>query len=358
MTAHTLPVSAFIAALAGCFTMADRLRRTQGHILDALGVGPRECPFELISSGPQWRLRAYGGPQEAPSLLMVPAPIKRPYIWDLTPAVSPVRYCLHHGFQVYLLEWLPPNGDGRAGLDVYVGQAIATCIRTISAQANPVAPFLIGHSIGGTLATLYCALEPQSVRGLVLLGAPLCFEPASSRFRDALVSLVPAELSETGVVAGSLLSQLSAVASPDTFLWSRCVDAALSLRDPAAIEMHARIERWTLDEIALPGKLVTEIVQWLYREDRFCRGTLSLLGKTIGPANVRTPALAVVNAADEVGPLASVAPFFDKMSTKDTQIIEYPGEIGIGLQHLGMLVGREAHTRVWPQIVAWFKARV
>ena len=34
---------------------------------------------------------------------------------------------------------------------------------------------------------------------------------------------------------------------------------------------HARIERWALDEVALPGKLVSDIVEQLYREDRFWR---------------------------------------------------------------------------------------
>jgi polyhydroxyalkanoate synthase len=39
-------------------------------------------------------------------VLIVAAPIKRPYIWDLTPAVSAIRYCLGAGLRVYLLERL------------------------------------------------------------------------------------------------------------------------------------------------------------------------------------------------------------------------------------------------------------
>jgi hypothetical protein len=37
-------------------------------------------------------------------------------------------------------------------------------------------------------------------------------------------------------------------------------------------------------------------------------------------------------------------------------IIEYQGEVGVGVQHLGVLVGREAHARVWPQIISWLNA--
>jgi polyhydroxyalkanoate synthase len=135
------------------------------------------------------------------------------------------------------------------------------------------------------------------------------------------------------------------------------MDAILSLADHTALDVHARIERWALDEVLLPGKLVNQILQWLYREDRFCHGILTVLDRTVGPASIKIPMLAIVNVADEIAPLTSVAPFIDKMPVKDTRIIEFPSEIGVCLPHLGTLVGRTAYARVWPQIVAWLKAR-
>lgn len=342
---------------AAHFAMSDGLSRTQASVLDMFGFGPSERAFQIISSGPHCRLRRYDGPDAAMSLLIVAAPIKRPYIWDLTPAVSAVGYCIDHGLRVYLLEWMPAaDADGRAGLDEYAGEAITACVAAVSADARRARPFLMGHSLGGTLAAISCALEPQMARGLVLLGAPLCFERASSRFRDALVSMVPSTLAETGMVPGSLLSRASAAASLETFLWSRWVDGLLSLADPSAMDTHARIERWALDEVALPAKLVSQIVQRLYCENRFYRGTLSVHGRTVGPSDMRTPTLAVVNTADEIGPLASVLPFFEKMPIPDTRIIEYPGEVGVAMQHLAALAGRQAFARVWPQIISWIQA--
>src|SRR5262249_10344381 len=52
---------------------------------------------------------------------------------------------------------------------------------------------------------------------------------------------------------GSLLSHMSALASPDTFIWSRMADAVASVADIHAKEIHGRVERWALDEAALPG---------------------------------------------------------------------------------------------------------
>lgn len=338
------------------FTMADIFRRAQGDVLELFGLGPRECEHHVISSGPHWRLREYTCQYPDAAILIVPAPIKRPYVWDLAPSVSAVRHCLDHRLRVYLLEWMPPSGNTqRAGLEDHADRAISKCVASISSEMQGARPFLMGHSLGGTLAAMFCALEQQSVRGLVLLATPLSFAPGSSKFRDALVSLVPQMALGAEIVPGSILSHVSAFASPNTFVWARLMDAALGIIDPPTFEICARVERWALDEVPLPGPLVSEIVQLLYRENRFCRGILSIRDRSLGPSCMQVPTLAIVNTADEIAPLDSVKPFLDAMPRKTTRIIEYPGEAGIGLQHLALLVGRQAHARVWPEIVSWLR---
>jgi polyhydroxyalkanoate synthase len=314
MAGLSVPTSALMDNLYQVqFTMTDSVRRAHGDTLELFGFGPNECDYHIISSGPHWRLREYAQ-QAHPSLLIVPAPIKRPYIWDLAPSVSAVRRCLNIGLRVYLIEWMLPSGNGQqAGLEDYADHAISECVAKISSEAQATRPFLMGHSLGGTLAAIFSALEPQSIRGLVLLGAPLCFERGSSHFRDALVSLLSQTGLEAKVVPGSLLSQVSALASPDAFVWERLMDAALSSIHPPALEICARVERWALDEVPLPGQLAAEIVQLLYRENRFCQGTLSIRGRSLGPSCVQVPTLAIVNTADEIAPLNSVKPFLSAM---------------------------------------------
>ena len=102
---------------------------------------------------------------------------------------------------------------------------------------------------------------------------------------------------------------------------------------------------WALDEIPLPGKLVHQIIDELYRENRFCRGKLKIHEKFVGPHGLSTPTLMVINTADQIAPLASLIPFTEKMTTK-TQTIQYPGEVGVCLQHLGILVGRQAQASI------------
>lgn len=340
------------------FALIDALRQAQGEALGGLGFGPIECGHRVLASGPHWRLRDYGGPAAGPPVLIVAAPIKRPYVWDLAPSVSALRFCRRQGLRVYLHEWTAPSGmNGRAGLAEYADQPIGEAVATVSRETSGAQPFLAGHSLGGTLAAISAALRPQSVAGLLLLSAPLCFQPGVSRFRDAIVAMAPSSLDDTDVVPGSLLSQLSALASPETFVWSRLLDATLSSADPLAWEVHARVERWALDEVPLPGRLVHQMLEWLYRENRLCTGDLRIGERTVGPACLKMPTLAVVNTADEIAPPASVTPFLEAIPGPDVRVLDFPGEVGVALQHLGILVGRQAYARTWPEIISWLKAR-
>ena len=343
------------AALAAPFFAAlDVMRRTQAGALGALGFAPRECDYRVLETTPRWRLRDYGG--EGPSLLIVAAPIKRPYVWDLAPSVSVIRRCLAEGLHLYLLEWLPPEpAHGGEGLEAHVDGVLQAAAKV--AAAGGTRPVLIGHSLGGTLAAIAAAVESREITALVLIGAPLCFARATSRFGDVLATMDASALADMTVVPGSFLTQVSAAASPETFVWSRLMDAATIAGDRAAMDLHARVEHWALDEAALPAALVREIFQNLYRDNRLVRGELTVHGRRIGPSALNVPVLAAANTADQVAPPAAMAPFLDAMGGGDARLIAYPGETGVVLQHLALLIGREAHARIWPEILAWMRAR-
>jgi polyhydroxyalkanoate synthase len=114
-------------------------------------------PIRSFASGPFWRLRDYTKHEAAQSPLIVAAPIKRPYIWDLAPTARAIRYCLQQNLRVRRLEWLPASRTaGNNGLTEYT-EAISNCVAKIAGESAGIKPFLIGHSLGGTLATLFGA---------------------------------------------------------------------------------------------------------------------------------------------------------------------------------------------------------
>jgi polyhydroxyalkanoate synthase len=48
-----------------------------------------------------------------------------------------------------------------------------------------------------------------------------------------------------------------------------------------------------------------------------------------------------------------VLPFVEAAASRAKTLLDYEGDIGVALQHVGPLVGRNAHALLWPKIVEW-----
>jgi polyhydroxyalkanoate synthase len=62
------------------FAAADEMRRWCGLVFDSW-LARTETPWRLLLERPGMKLRDYGDEGNRPSLLIIPAPIKKPYIW-------------------------------------------------------------------------------------------------------------------------------------------------------------------------------------------------------------------------------------------------------------------------------------
>jgi polyhydroxyalkanoate synthase len=320
----------------------------QGMALDAIGLGPVESPYETVFRTAGASLRRYGaGTEPGPAAVIVPAPIKRPYIWDLAPGASAVRRLLAAGAPVFLLEW--ERTVEPLGLADYADRLIGAALDAAGIDRA----VLLAHSLGGLFAAIFAALHPERVRGLALLATPLHFARRVGIF-SAMTDMLPAE-SLPPSVPGSFLGAASLRASPATFGWDRFVDLAASLGAPAALATHLRVERWALDEFPLPGRLLADLAERLVRDDAFVRGTLTVGGRLAAPSQVAAPLLCVVDPRCHVVPPAAVLPFLEAAGSSDKTLLHYHGDVGVSLQHVGLLVGPHAHARLWPQITRWVR---
>lgn len=339
--------------------LMDQARRWFGNAMDASGLGPEEAPFSIVAQMPGARLRMYEPNALAGGLamLIVSAPFKRPYIWDLLPEVSVVRRCLERGMRVYLLEWLEPTAEqDHLGLADYADRLTDLAVDAISATAGNAGLMVAGHSIGGTFAAIYASLHPERVAGLVLVDSPLAFAKHGGPIAQAVAAMPHARYIRATAgrpISGSTINLLSVAAVPQAFHWQRWADLAGSLGNRQAMRIHARVERWTMDEFPLPGQLFEDIVERLYRDDRFQQGTLSVGGKLTGVAQLRSPILAVINPVGYVVPPQSMLTALDRLPPSQRHVLRYEGDSGPAIQHLGPLVGRRAHERLWPAILDW-----
>lgn len=345
------------------FESLDHARRERGAVMDRLGHGPQESPFQTVLSAPGMRLRHYGrrnmDGDDRHIALIVPAPIKRHYIWDLAPQCSVVQRLVERGMQVYLIEWTNPDGEEtRFGLQEYGYAMIEECVDAIEAFHPAGKLFLLGHSLGGVLAAIYAALRPPRVAALVLIEAPLHFAGASGSF-GPLVAFGPPARSVTSVfkrVPGSVLSLVSTMASPATFSIERYADLIASLGSREYLNLHLLVVRWTMDEAPMAGPLFEQVVERLYREDAFMRGTLTIAGRPLGPMNLVSPLLSVYDPHSVVIPPESVIAFHRATGGTMKRLLPYEGDTGVALAHVGALVGDNAHRLLWPQIFDWMAA--
>ena len=332
----------------------DHLRRQQGLLCEVAGWGPVRTPSARALTGRPFVLLSHApNGATAPPVLLVPAPIKRAYIYDLLPTASVVQCCVAARLQPFLLEWRDPAEQGW-DLAEYADASLLACVEEITRRCQQ-RPTVVGHSLGGTFAALFAALHPESVAGLVLIEAPLRFGEKAGAFAPVVASAPHARLvaGPMGAAAGTLLDIVSIMAAPEEFLWGRSIDAYAALGAAQAMRLHAAVLRWTLDELALPAQLFTDVVELLYRQDGFAKGTLFLDGSLVDPAALAAvPIIAVVDPQSQVVPLASA---LDPI--QPSLVLYYQREAGVALHHVGSLVGQGAQKQLWPviaeQVRAW-----
>lgn len=75
-------------------------------------------------------------------------------------------------------------------------------------------------------------------------------------------------------------------------------------------------------------------------------------GRRVGIDALTTPVMAVINPLGGVVPPESILAAL-AVAPAPATVLEYEGDRGPMLQHVGPLVTRVAHERLWPQILDW-----
>src|SRR5882757_8917434 len=138
---------------------------------------PPATPSRVIYEGGLVKLRYYAAKGEThhrTPLLLIYSLIKRPFILDLQPGRSVVEVLVNQGFEVYLIDWIPPKAEDKwRGFDAYVNQDIANAVRAIQIHSGVEQISILGYCFGALLALMYTALHGNSVKNLVSLTIPL-----------------------------------------------------------------------------------------------------------------------------------------------------------------------------------------
>ncbi len=310
------------------------------------------------------RLLDYGAAPEAadpagPPVLIVPSLINRPYVLDLVPERSFLRWLAGQGLRPLLMDWGAP-GPAEAGfdLDAYGRHRLRPALAEACRLAGRPVPVL-GYCMGGTLAVGLAARAPEDVAALVTVGAPWDFA-STVGFAGGLRAMIRAEgarhterlLDSLGLAFGqvpvSVFQMLFALVNP--------IQAALKFQrlarlDPEgqAARLFVALEDWLADGVAMPvGAAKDLLLAWQIRNTT-AAGRWRFLGGPVDPARITAPALVVCGASDTIATPPLAHPLGRALPRAQT--------LAPRTGHVGMVIGSAARTQVWRPVANFLMAQ-
>lgn len=293
----------------------------------------RPAPMPRVAKAGRATLRNYGG--TGPTVVFVPSLINPPFVLDLAPDTSLLRWLTTRGFRVLLVDWGTPSPRDRdEDVSAHVEKLLLRMLRTL-----PVSPILVGYCLGGTIAAAAAQLLPAT--GLALLAMPWNFSGFDDAARAAIarlwsesqpacdaMGLVPMEVLQAG------FWQLDPARTVAKF-------EGLAKVDPTGDTARAFVvlEDWANAGAPLAYAAGRQMFERFFAADDPGAGRWSVGGQSIDPHALACPVVDFVSTRDRIVPAASSATLADRRL--------------VDAGHVGMIVGSRARALVWEPLADW-----
>lgn len=332
---------------------AEALRNLTGGAGVATGLSPRDVVWTRNKTT-LYRYRATAPRAHSTPVLLVYALINKPYILDLRPGHSFVEHLLGHGFDVFMLDWGVAGWEDRdTTLDELVGDHLPAAVRRMRRVGAGPRYSLFGYCMGGTMAAMHAALEPDGLRNLVALTTPIDFADAGtfSVWTDPDVFDAAAVAASLGNIPGALIDLGNKLLRPVTnfvttpaTMWERFLEG----RD---MTPWLAIHKWVNDGVPFPGGAFTQWIRDHYQQNRLVHGEATIGGRSVDLARITAALLVVAGTNDHIVPPGMARPLAELTGSPDTTYLELPAG------HVGLLAGSGARTALWPAVTDWLSER-
>lgn len=287
-------------------------------------------------------------------LLLVMAVTNRGYILDLAPGQSLVEFLLRQGYDVFVIDWNPPRpNEKHLRLEDYTQDFIPDCVQRVQRASGVDDVTLVGYCMGGVLATIYTALNPEGpVKNLAVFTTPIDF---------SRMELFTSWSDERHFDVDTLVDTLGN-APPEmifrSFLLLRPADALTGkaqlidkLWDDEFVKGYRMFDRWASDILPLPGEFFRQVTKELLRGNKLLKNELVLGGRKVDLSKIKVPLFHAVAEHDHIVPCDAAKPLVAMVGSKDKQEIVLKGG------HVSVVAGANAVRRLWPRLDAWLGKR-
>jgi polyhydroxyalkanoate synthase len=300
-----------------------------------------------------WRYRS-GARRYRPPVLIVHSLVSKSYVLDLLPNTSLVRYLVGEGFDVFLLDWMPPEpADAENTLETYADGYIPSAIDALLDDAGAREVTLAGYCFGGILTLLTAAGHPElPLRNMMVMATPCDYREMgfmSNMFADG--RLDPDDVvDETGLVPARALDEGFQALKP-TDAVAQQVNFLEGLWNDEFVEGFLAINQWARDQVPFPGAAFRQTVNLLIRQNALLDGVIPLGRRTARLKDIRCPFLNAFAEQDGITPAASSEPLTQLVGSDDAT------ELRLHSGHIGFVAGRQAAKVARPQMADWIRRR-
>ncbi len=345
--------------------MLDKMTKNNQNLLKAIkimtnppevevGTTPVDVVFR-INNIKLLHYRPMTKTQESVPILIIYALINKPYILDLQPDRSVVKYLLQNGFDVYLIDWDEPREkDHLLTINDYVNNFIDKIVNFVIDHSGSSKITILGYCMGGTLSTMYTALHPNKVKNFMVMAAPIYFDTDESLLHvwarpeyfdvDRVVDTL-------GNIPADFLNGGYSFLDPIGNNYLKLLKFMEKVNNDAFVRMFLRMEKWINDGIPLAGETFREFIKYGYQQNLLVQNKWKLNGHTINLKNITMPVLNIIGGYDHLVPPSASKPLLDYVGSTDKK------ELLLQTGHIGLSVSSKSHRDLWPQVVKWLKPR-
>lgn len=276
------------------------------------------------------------------------------YILDLENDRSFVRFLNESGYDVYLLNWgYPEDADRHMNFSHLLENRLIYFLDRVQQFSRSEKMHLVGHCLGGTIATMLAAYDGRYFQSLTLLTTPIDFS-AESKFKSWI---------QKGHVDFDLLQE-----AYGNVPWPLLHASFLSLKPlgqyrrlkkyfstrmtPAQKKSFWAFEMWTHDSISFRGSSYLTLIKDLYRDNLLILNQFRVGKKILKLSNIQVPVLVVNSNEDTIVPPQSAA--LKKENLPNSPSVE---NFLFSGGHVGCLVNKKTQITLWPKIASWLESK-
>jgi len=333
----------------------EKLKKLNEMMVSPPDVKVGQTPHQTVFWKYNVRLEKYparGAIHFKTPILITYALVNKPYIMDLLPGRSIIEVLVLGGFDVYLIDWGSPTwGDRDRSMDFYITTYIDTMVKKVIQLSGADRVNLLGYCMGGTLALIYAAMNPDRIKNLTLLTTP--FDGSSEEgilFQWAKEMPIEEIAGSYGNCPGWLLAASFAMLNPMSTM-DKALGFVKGIKDPAFVQLFMAMEKWIGDTVDVPGRVYTDFMKTVFQENLLVRNKVFIDGKHVDLRNIECPFLNLVAEQDTSVPPSSSIGIGDAISSTDTGLLSCP------VGHIGLAVSGKAHKKLWPEVVRWLASR-